>query len=672
MTMRLTRSLKKLSVILYVACAAFASALFAQAAPVIATDYSIVHPLPGRLPTAKENSVYTPYDGATPETRFEARGGAPLLASSGVPGVIPPTYRYPANWAVVAGALPDGLRLEIESWIGYDPVTGSIVGLVISTDPVTGARIPAATTPGVIALPEFAIIEGTPIPGAAGVYTFTVEAFLPFGAPYAGDAPMPAQAEYTIEVEPEFDPPVIVTAALADAQDAEAYAPFTLEVHDGQLPLNNWRADGLPPGMSMSADGVISGIPEVGSSLRSPWMVTISVDDSNTSGARTATTTLPLVVSPTFLRIEAETLTAGYEGLPYAHRFEARGGYEPYTYTAVSGLPSGLSIDANTGVLSGVLGADTAGRSGTQHYRVVVEVADSHPAFPQSIRETFALVVSREHGGTFRMATATLPLATDGEAYAAQLVALGGSQRYSWAVTGDLPAGLSMDRSGRIFGTVDAGASAQSPYVASFTVTDLESGQRVSVRLPLNVLMEGDIAAELRATGETPTQMEESAEYRIPLAAKGGIAPYHWRGISVPAGLNVIAENGEWLLMGTLAPTPAPSVTVQLEVSDSASPVASARQSYTLSIASAEGSQPVILTTSLPAAVVGESYGPVSIDIANSTGTIELTATGLPEGLSLGHNAALTHWYLAGQVEHGVDASIAGTRYPIRITLVDS
>jgi len=71
----------------------------------------------------------------------------------------------------------------------------------------------------------------------------------------------------------------IVTESLPDAVEGQ---PYTVPIMaEGTPPFRNWSAVGLPAGLSMDSDtGVISGEAEAGAAAASPYLVTISVDDS--------------------------------------------------------------------------------------------------------------------------------------------------------------------------------------------------------------------------------------------------------------------------------------------------------------------------------------------------------------------------------------------------------
>lgn len=77
--------------------------------------------------------------------------------------------------------------------------------------------------------------------------------------------------------------------------------------------------------------------------------VTLTVTDS--LGA-TATATVPMTLIAAPVVIQTTSLPDAHQGQAYSATVTASGGTPPYHFAA-SGLPAGLSQDANSGVISG-------------------------------------------------------------------------------------------------------------------------------------------------------------------------------------------------------------------------------------------------------------------------------------------------------------------------------
>lgn len=82
---------------------------------------------------------------------------------------------------------------------------------------------------------------------------------------------------------------------------------------------------GLPPGLTLDADGTLSGIPETAG----VYQVTVQVTDS---AGTTASSVLQLtVLSP--LAITVTVMPAGVTGQAYTFTLTATGGVPPYTWS---------------------------------------------------------------------------------------------------------------------------------------------------------------------------------------------------------------------------------------------------------------------------------------------------------------------------------------------------
>ncbi|CAN7250451.1 Ig domain-containing protein [Acidovorax sp. Leaf78] len=85
------------------------------------------------------------------------------------------------------------------------------------------------------------------------------------------------------------------------------------------------------------------------------------------------------------LTLVAATPPAGTNGLPYSYAFSATGGVAPYTWTALGGIPEGLTLSAN-GILSGTPAVKQVGT-----FQIAVRLTDSQGS---SITGNFPLVIA--------------------------------------------------------------------------------------------------------------------------------------------------------------------------------------------------------------------------------------------------------------------------------------
>jgi len=165
-------------------------------------------------------------------------------------------------------------------------------------------------------------------------------------------------------------PLVISTAALPAAVINVSYSA-TLTATGGLQPFTWSLASGtLPPGLSISAAGVISGTPTaLGTSS-----FKVQVTDSQTPTAAVDIASKSIVVNNA-LSITTSSLTSGSVNVPYSASLAASGGVPPYTWSVVSGsLPAGLTL-STSGFISG-----TPTATGIANFTVQVTDSQTTPA----------------------------------------------------------------------------------------------------------------------------------------------------------------------------------------------------------------------------------------------------------------------------------------------------
>jgi len=138
-----------------------------------------------------------------------------------------------------------------------------------------------------------------------------------------------------------------------------------------------------------------------------------------------------------------------------------------------------------------------------------------------------------------QISAATLPNVTVGGSLSQLLAATGGDGLFRWShVSGELPAGVTLNAAGRISGTVSQSASAGT---YSFTVLASDGCGGTDTRVfTLTVLSPVAVATRsLPPASSTGT-------YQVPLAATGGAGPYTWSVSSpaLPPGLRLDPTTG--------------------------------------------------------------------------------------------------------------------------------
>lgn len=279
---------------------------------------------------------------------------------------------------------------------------------------VTGGGLP----PG-LALSSAGVVAGTP--GQAGTFQYTATAS-------SGGAS--ASRTFTVTIAPQF----VVTSAGARPAGVvgTAYAD-TLQVGGAPGPVA-WATTGgaLPPGLALSAAGVVSGTPTQAGSFG----FTVTAASGGLAASRDLTLTVydPVTVATDSVR------ATGVVGTPYADRLQARGGTGTYGWSVKSGsLPPGLSLDAATGAVAG-----TPTQAGTFRFSAAATSAGlvgSGP-FVVTVYTPVSIVSDTARPGGMM-----------GRSYADTLVAQGGSGTAAWRIgSGALPEGVTLSAAGVVSG----------------------------------------------------------------------------------------------------------------------------------------------------------------------------------------------------------------------------
>jgi len=138
---------------------------------------------------------------------------------------------------------------------------------------------------------------------------------------------------------------------------------FALNARNGQGGYQWTVVDGeLPDGLSLNSDtGLITGT----AGLTGDWAFTVQVTDQ--SGAAVEAQYLLSVVTP--LEILTSAPDQAQIAVPYSSEIQITGGTGPYTWALIRGaLPAGMSLDVDTGVISG-----TPQAYGEFNFRVTVK-----------------------------------------------------------------------------------------------------------------------------------------------------------------------------------------------------------------------------------------------------------------------------------------------------------
>jgi hypothetical protein len=270
-------------------------------------------------------------------------------------------------------------------------------------------------------------------------------------------------------------PPVITTTSLPGGIAGQAYPSQTLAAEWGTAPLTFSKLNGtLPPGLSLSTDGVISGTP----TAPGDFSFTAEVTDDN---GRTGTQNLSISITSA-LAITTTSLPGAVVGSAYSQPLAASGGIKPYTWTLSDGsLPPGLGISAD-GTISGT-------PTGSGDFSFTVKVTDSEGT---PVSATQALSIQVGQAPVFTADTPPLTAGT-GTPYSYQFTA-SGTPAPAFTLGGGAPSWLTIDATtGQVTGTPPAGTTS-----FTYSVTASSSAGSVTTQVfTVTVSNKADITAQL-------------------------------------------------------------------------------------------------------------------------------------------------------------------------------
>ena len=328
--------------------------------------------------------------------------------------------RPPYTWTLISGSLPSGLSLNA-------------AGLISGIPTVFGSS------------PTF-VVRATDSNGAIAV------------------------ASYTLTVLSDVEQLRVISAGPLDQGSTGVDYSYQLLFVGGVAPRTWTPGTGtMPPGLSLSSSGVISGKP----TLVGTFTFSVRLTD-----AQTTVTSQPLqitVVPGPLVIVTTGDLPRGRVSSSYSFTLQKLGGASPYTWEVASGaLPAGLTLNTNSGVISG-----TPTQFGAFSFTVML--TDSQPVDVTS--DTLRIIV--DPAPLVITSAGDLPGGRVNIDYSQQLVATGGRTPYTWALaTGTLPPGLTLNAA---TGVISGKPTATGTYTFTVTVTDATPTPATSTQLRITV-----------------------------------------------------------------------------------------------------------------------------------------------------------------------------------------
>jgi hypothetical protein len=435
----------------------------------------------------------------------------------------------PFTWSISAGSLPPGLTLSGATITGTpnavtsanftvkvtdsssqtaqrdlsifvlapltittsSPLPPAIAGVAYSqalagtggTPPLSWAKTSGDLPPGVTLSPEGAI-TGTPT--QAGSFSFTAT---------VGDSSslrLSASAALQLSVAPFL---TITTASVPSGAVGSSYSVQLLAVSGDVGPTWSITSGGLPPGISLSNSGLLTGTP----TAVGPFSFTVRA--TTQSPSQEATRSYQIIVSSA-LSLTTTTTPQATRFVPYTAPLAAAGGVAPYTWTVLSGnLPTGLSL-SSAGVISG-----TPTAVSTSNF--TIQVADAGGA---TASRAFSIAVIQ---GVLQITTLSLPGGIQGFAYSQQLQASGGPTPFTWSLAGGtLPTGFALTSAGVLQGNATA------PYSGTLSVRVMDASGATDTRdltlalgPPLGTLSLNGVAARISPVQQIPVSLSIPSAY---------------------------------------------------------------------------------------------------------------------------------------------------------------
>ena len=470
------------------------------------------------------------------------------------------------------------------------------------------------TLPSGVTLGTNGTLSGTPAYGTAGSYPITIT---------ATDVNSNTTTQsFTLTVTataPAF------TSATSTSFAESASGTFAVTAN-GDTPISFTETGNLPSGVTLAANGTLSGTPALATAGSYP--ITITATDVNASST---TQSFTLTVTATGPSITSAASTTFAENSAGTFAVTATGD-TPISFTEVGNLPSGVTLAAN-GTLSGTPAYGTAGS-----YPIIITATDVNS---NTTTQSFTLTVTAT-APAFTSATSTSFAENASGTFA---VAANGDTPISFTETGNLPTGVTLAANGTLSGTPAYGTARSYPIIItatdvnassttqSFTLTVTANGPSITSAASTTFAENSAGTFAVTATGDTPISFTEVG--------------------TLPSGVT-LAANGT--LSGTPAYGTAGSYRITITATDANANTTT--QSFTLTVTAtgpsitSAASTTFTVTDAGTFAVTATGDSPITISESGS----------LPSGVSLATNGTLS----------GSPAAGTAGSYPITITATDA
>jgi VCBS repeat-containing protein len=571
---------------------------------------------PSTLPVGAAGAIY-------PAVSFTMTGGAgPVVWTSGVlpagmsfsnAGVLTGTAASVGSYNITEMATDASACVAVTTLIltvGCPAVAISATNLAAATDSVAyppvvlsafGGTAPFAwsvssgTLPAGMTLSSAGVLAGTPSQIAS--FLFVVKATDANGCFGTSDL--------AIVVKPRCPAITITPTTLPDATLGVVYAATSFSQSGGMEPVT-WSSGVLPPGMNLSADGVLSGT----ATAFGVFNIAVTARDANSC---TASVLARITISNgcTGMTITTPSLAAGTADTPYVRTtFQTSGSVGTVTWRVTLGeLPVGMTFSP-AGVLEG-----TPTQPGT--FAATIEATDT-----RGCRSTAAIQLTIDPKCVGIIISGTPPHGKLGELYPAFTFSqTGGTPTVTWS-SGALPSGMRFSTSGVLSGT----PLGTGTFSLVLQVTDAigcigTATIKFVVGCPAIVVT----ASQTIGRSNLPTMDVDVPYGPISFTRTGGVAPFVWSigSGTLPPGVTFSSDG---ILSGT--PKSAGSSTITFKVTDVAGCVGAGTYSVTSTCPANAVNNPGVTS-----ATVNSSFSQ-TFTLSNATTGTFSTSSILPDGLT--------------------------------------
>ena len=390
-----------------------------------------------------------------------------------------------ATFSLNSGSLPAGLTLSSAGLLSGTPsVTGSFpitvkvtdgngctgtsstYNLVINCQTITVTN--PATTTGTVSAPFTQTFTQT---GANGTATFTTASTLPAGLTLStagllsgtptqsGTFPIVVTvtdsngctgtgATYTLIISCQT-----ITVGNPATTSSPAGVPLSINfTQTGAIGTATFTTSStLPAGLTLAANGTLSGTP----SGSGAFPIVVTVTDSNgctgTNPSYTLTITCPTIT------VTNPGVSSGTSGVAFSQTFTQSGGQGTITWSETGALPAGITLNTATGVLSG-----TTNAAGS--FPITVTATDQNGC--TGTGATYTLVINCQ---TITVTNPGVNTGTVDAPFSQTFTKTGILGTVTWSETGALPAGITLNSA---TGVLSGTPTVKGTFPITVTATD--------------------------------------------------------------------------------------------------------------------------------------------------------------------------------------------------------